>query len=552
MDVAELLKFQPDKGPKRVLDEEDDSEEELPHPPRKQGPGRGRAEPPADQQQQQVEMMSKDDETQSLDDNGVKRMVLNFEKTTLKNQELRIKFPDNPEKFMESELDLNDVIQEMHVIATMPELYPLLVDLNSVTSLLGLLSHDNTDIAIEVVDLLQELTDVDTLHESQEGARTLTDALLNEQVVALLVQNLERLDEATKEEAVGVHNTLAIIENLTEFRPEMSTEAARQGLMQWLLKRIRAKMPFDANKLYCSEILSILLQNNDANRELLGEMEGIDVLLQQLSVFKRHDPASGEEGEMMENLFDCLCSCLMLASNRERFLRGEGLQLMNLMLREKKRSRNSALKVLDHAMVGPDGADNCHKFVDILGLRSIFPLFMKTPGRAKKAGMSEKEHEEHVCSIISSMLRNLKGQQRTRLINKFVETDCEKVDRLMELHFKYLETVSAADKKIEGEKHEMVRRGEIIDDEAQDDFYLRRLDAGLFVLQLVDYVMLEISTSGVAQIRQRVNQILNLRGGSMKVVRHIIREYTESLGDAKSEDFRQAEQKRIMDLLDEF
>ncbi|XP_061429433.1 beta-catenin-like protein 1 [Lethenteron reissneri] len=551
MDVAELLKFQPDKGPKRVLDEEDDSEEELPHPPRKHGPGRGRAEPPTDQQQQ-VEMMSKDDEGQSLDDNGVKRMVLNFEKTTLKNQELRIKFPDNPEKFMESELDLNDVIQEMHVIATMPELYPLLVDLNSVTSLLGLLSHDNTDIAIEVVDLLQELTDVDTLHESQEGARTLTDALLNEQVVALLVQNLERLDEATKEEAVGVHNTLAIIENLTEFRPEMSTEAARQGLMQWLLKRIRAKMPFDANKLYCSEILSILLQNNDANRELLGEMEGIDVLLQQLSVFKRHDPASGEEGEMMENLFDCLCSCLMLASNRERFLRGEGLQLMNLMLREKKRSRNSALKVLDHAMVGPDGADNCHKFVDILGLRSIFPLFMKTPGRAKKAGMSEKEHEEHVCSIISSMLRNLKGQQRTRLINKFVETDCEKVDRLMELHFKYLETVSAADKKIEGEKHEMVRRGEIIDDEAQDDFYLRRLDAGLFVLQLVDYVMLEISTSGVAQIRQRVNQILNLRGGSMKVVRHIIREYTESLGDAKSEDFRQAEQKRIMDLLDEF
>lgn len=36
---------------------------------------------------------------------------------------------------------------------------------------------------------------------------------------------------------------------------------------------------------------------------------------------------------MMENLFDSLCSCLMLSSNRERFLKGEGLQLMNLMLR---------------------------------------------------------------------------------------------------------------------------------------------------------------------------------------------------------------------------
>lgn len=43
-------------------------------------------------------------------------------------------------------MDLNDIIQEMHVIATMPDLYHLLVELNSVHSLLGLLSHENTDI----------------------------------------------------------------------------------------------------------------------------------------------------------------------------------------------------------------------------------------------------------------------------------------------------------------------------------------------------------------------------------------------------------------------
>lgn len=49
-------------------------------------------------------------------------------------------------RFMESELDLNDIIQEMHVVATMPDLYHLLVELNAVQSLLGLLGHDNTDI----------------------------------------------------------------------------------------------------------------------------------------------------------------------------------------------------------------------------------------------------------------------------------------------------------------------------------------------------------------------------------------------------------------------
>lgn len=52
-----------------------------------------------------------------------------------------------------------------------------------------------------------------------------------------------------------------------------------------------------------------------------------------VQVFKRHNPNTAEEQEMMENLFDSLCSSLMLSSNRERFLKGEGLQLMNLMLR---------------------------------------------------------------------------------------------------------------------------------------------------------------------------------------------------------------------------
>ena len=40
-------------------------------------------------------------------------------------------------------------------------------------------------------------------------------------------------------------------------------------------------------------------------------------------------------------------------------------------------SRPSALKVLAYAMTGEEGGENCSKFVEILGLRSLFPLFMK-------------------------------------------------------------------------------------------------------------------------------------------------------------------------------
>ena len=41
-------------------------------------------------------------------------------------------------------MELNEVVHEMHVIATVPDLYHVLVDLNAVQSLLQLLNHDNT------------------------------------------------------------------------------------------------------------------------------------------------------------------------------------------------------------------------------------------------------------------------------------------------------------------------------------------------------------------------------------------------------------------------
>lgn len=56
---------------------------------------------------------------------------------------------------MESEIELHDVLTEMHAIATVPDLYPVLVNLKAVLSLLELLSHENTDIAVAVVNLLQ-------------------------------------------------------------------------------------------------------------------------------------------------------------------------------------------------------------------------------------------------------------------------------------------------------------------------------------------------------------------------------------------------------------
>ena len=129
---------------------------------------------------------------------------------------------------------------------------------------------------------------------------------------------------------------LAIIENMCKFKNEQVCEVAgSQGLLPWLLKRLQVRQ-FDPNKLYASEILSILIQENSSNQELVASLDGIDTLLQCLAYYKRRDPSSPEELEMMENLFDMLCSTLMCVPNQRRFLKGEGLQLMILMMKEKK------------------------------------------------------------------------------------------------------------------------------------------------------------------------------------------------------------------------
>lgn len=62
---------------------------------------------------------------------------------------------------------------------------------------------------------------------------------------------------------------------------------------------------------------------------------------------------------------------------------------MILLLRKKRLSRAGALKVLNHAMSDKYGAPVCSRFVEQLGLKSLFPCFMKTPSKIHKKGYIE-------------------------------------------------------------------------------------------------------------------------------------------------------------------
>jgi hypothetical protein len=52
-----------------------------------------------------------------------------------------------------------------------------------------------------------------------------------------------------------------------------------------------------------------------------------------LQYYRTRDPKTPEELEMLNNVFDCLCSALLYSENKTKFLQGEGIELMIILLR---------------------------------------------------------------------------------------------------------------------------------------------------------------------------------------------------------------------------
>lgn len=77
---------------------------------------------------------------------------------------------------------------------------------------------------------------------------------------------------------------IGIFENVLGFNVELSTQlVAKTTILDWVLKRIQTKR-YDENQGYAAELLSILLQNNRPNRLKLIEKNGVEIILQVLSV----------------------------------------------------------------------------------------------------------------------------------------------------------------------------------------------------------------------------------------------------------------------------
>jgi hypothetical protein len=109
------------------------------------------------------------------------------------------------------------------------------------------------------------------------------------------------LDESNDEDAQGVHNTFAIIENLIELEPTIASTICRKTeLLKFLLRRVMEKK-FDPIKLYASEILSILLQSTHSEGSDVGKGQGQKKSVLQLFCDASIDSAKNSDGMVSDS-----------------------------------------------------------------------------------------------------------------------------------------------------------------------------------------------------------------------------------------------------------
>lgn len=416
----------------------------------------------------------------------LKKTALSFERKINKNAELRAKYEDDPMKFVSSEADLDSEIKSLTLLTDHPELYNDFVRSGCSDSLVGLLAHENTDIAIAACEVVADLTDEDSGASSEQWS-TLVKSMLKADLISLLVSNLNRLDESLESDNAGVYHVLNVIENLLSDTANTGKLGTESKLLSWLLGRINKQDPNALNKIgqnrqYSAEILAILAQNDTRTAIRLVEQGVIDTILQLLSMWRRRDPEeNSEEEEFASNLFDCLVALVNHPDGRNKFVGDEGIELCLLMLKEGKFSKTGAFRVLDHAAAGFESADVCKYIVEAGGLKPIFTSLMKS----KKL---DRQNVEHLIGILASLLRSLPGgsAERVRTLAKFVEKDYEKCRRLLNLRKEYSDRLAVVDQEI-AQENKSLSAQEI--EENEDENLSRRMDAGLFPLQSLDIIL---------------------------------------------------------------
>mmetsp|Transcript_22838 Transcript_22838/g.63440 ORF Transcript_22838/g.63440 Transcript_22838/m.63440 type:complete len:636 (-) Transcript_22838:2705-4612(-) len=409
------------------------------------------------------------------------------------NIQKRAENPDQPGHYMDSELALYEQITALQALATDTQVYRYIESSSLLPTLIQLLGHENTDICASVVSLLLEWIDPSLAADDRSVLPLLGSfAAITMEAWERIVLNLDRFDndeESQDRDLKGVDNTLELIENILELDALLApdgilgkgksvhTVMVRDSrIVSWLFTTIEnADASQNQNELLkakCVELLSLLSQNIDVfsalpdwsklistkkedlssvEKRRRSQIDGIETLLQSIAIYRKKQPKSDVEIEILENSCITLSSCISFStSNISAFLEGQGVELVIRCLKEKMHAGGSGLKLLDFFGDGEVYKTAAERLVIAGGLKYLFPIFVgsRIPKPATEASRSIKAKRKWLAELRAQTIRILYAlsfqlddqspeDAMFRFVAKFVEADLRYCDRLVELLLEY-------------------------------------------------------------------------------------------------------------------
>ena len=110
-----------------------------------------------------------------------------------------------------------------------------------------------------------------------------------------------------------------------------------------------------------------------------------------------------------------------------------------------------------------------------------------------------------------------------RVVKKFTENECEKVERIFELHKHYFSKVNSAEKELQLE---------------EEQEYLRKLDEGLFTLQYLDLIIVLLFSPEISilssQLQPKISSLLQQNCIDKSVIFQVVQGYIDQVEDQDS------------------
>jgi len=166
---------------------------------------------------------------QEMDEAKARAAVARLNKAVATNSVMRSKYPDDPTKFMQSEVDVDEALMALKELAVAPQLYDLFISLGGCETLASLFTHENDNVHVSVLSLLAELINADALAldpanpMASRAAWNLVAEMIRLKIFPMMIQTAESVEPDEEDtQATAVFNCLSILEAVIEGKPSLA------------------------------------------------------------------------------------------------------------------------------------------------------------------------------------------------------------------------------------------------------------------------------------------------------------------------------------------